>query len=96
MPHFLPIIQNPSGGKDMSKRTVDGLINMAIVNPSQHRMIDGLIKDVSKGSKKDSMEPIVARGSAVGAPTMMSGSRPGVYNPKTKRPAGMLLPVGQN
>jgi len=96
MPHNLPIIQDPSEGKDMSKRTVDGLIDMAIVNPNQHRMIEGLIVDVSKGDKKDSMEPIVARGSAVGAPTMMPGSRPGVYNPKTKRPAGMLLPVGQN
>ena len=96
MPHNLPIIQNPSEGKDMSKGVVDGLIDMAIVNPSQHRMIDGLIKDVSKGDKKDSMEPIVARGSAVGAPTMLPGSRPGAYNPKTKRPAGRLMPVGQN
>jgi hypothetical protein len=92
----LPIIKNPSGDSSLPKKVIDGLINTAIINAAQHRYIDGLITHADKGMGKSSLEPIRAEGSYVGAPTMPASKSKPVFAPKTKTPAGMIMPVGQN
>ncbi len=94
--NFPPIIQHPSGDAMMPRKVVDGLIDMASVNPGQERMIDGLIRNPSEGSEKAMERPIRAEGSYVGAPTIMAGHMPKAYAPKTKTKLGVRMPVGQN
>ena len=91
-----PIIQNPSGDAGLPKNVVEGLLNNAVVNVGQMHMIDGLITDSSRGGNEASEAPIVAVGSYVGAPTMPRGASMKARNPKTSKPAGMMLPVGQS
>lgn len=91
-----PIIMNPSGVKATPKAVMTGLLNTALLFPQQHQMVDGLIKDPSRGSEKAEEAPIRARGSAVGAPTLPRGSGVPAFNPKTKGHPGVLYPVKQN
>jgi hypothetical protein len=91
-----PIIQNASGDAGLPRNVVEGLLNNAVVNVGQMKMIDGLISDSSRGGDKASQAPIVATGSYVGAPSMPRGASIKARNPKTSKPAGQMLPVGQN
>lgn len=91
-----PIIQNASGDAGLPRNVVEGLLNNAIVDVGQMKMIDGLIVDSARGGKEASQAPIVATGSYVGAPTMPRGASIKARNPKTSKPSGQMLPVGQN
>lgn len=91
-----PIIYNPSGVKATPKAVMTGLLNTALLFPSQHQAVDGLLLNTSRGAEKASEEPIRARGSAVGAPTMPKGHHVPAFNPKTKTIPGVRYPVQQN
>jgi len=91
-----PIIYNPSGVKATPKAVMTGLLNTALLFPSQHQMVDGLILNTSKGAEKASDDPIRARGSAVGAPTLLKGQNVPAFNPKTKTIPGVRYPVKGN
>jgi hypothetical protein len=94
--NHLPIIQDPSNSKSLSREVIDGLINTALINPKQVEYVDGLITHEAAGAKKASLEPIRAVGSYVGAPVAPAGKSVGVYAPKTKTHPGIRYPVGQN
>lgn len=91
-----PIILNPSGVKSTPKAVMTGLLNTALLFPSQHQMVDGLLLNTSRGAEKASQDPIRARGSAVGAPTIPRGQNVPAFNPKTKTTPGVLYPVKNN
>jgi len=93
------IIQNPSNGGGLPKPIMEGLISQGIKSSTQAKYIDGLIHDPSDGAMSAEKAPVVAVGSAVGAPEVPKGhsnyySKP--RNPRTRgSPDGTLLPVGQ-
>lgn len=94
------IIQNPSNGGGLPKPIMEGLISQGIKSSTQAKYIDGLIDDPSSGSGGAEKAPVVAVGSAVGAPEVRRGGHTyetKARNPKSRGgPDGVLLPVGQN
>jgi hypothetical protein len=89
------VIENTSAGA-MKHTPIDGMVDSALLLPSQRRAVDGLITDTSTRSGMSMKEPIRAEGSYVGAPTMPVGHKMKAYAPKTHSPAGHRMPVGQN
>jgi hypothetical protein len=89
------VIENTSAGT--RKHTpIDGMVDSALLLPSQRQMVDGLILDTSTRSEMSQREPIRAEGQYVGAPTMPTGGKVKAFAPKTTHPAGRRMPVGQN
>jgi hypothetical protein len=82
------VIKNPSVARNEKKAHLDGLIDMS-VSSRQKQYIDGLI---NSPSRNDSLEPIKAEGSAVGAPTIPKGKKVKIAPMKTKEVPGLVEP----
>lgn len=89
----MPIIENPAGDKKLPKAILDGILHSRLPSKT-YQMMDGLL--VPKPRKTSEIAPIRAVGSAVGAPVIHRGERVGPPVPKTRRPIGGLMPIGQN
>jgi len=89
------VIENTSAGA-MKHTPIDGMVDSAMLMPSQRRMVDGLITDTSTHAGTSMKDPIRAEGSYVGAPAIPKGHHVPAHNPKTRHPAGHRMPVGQN
>ena len=93
----MPIVHNPSKQGRVAASVRSGIVMGA--SSRQYQMMEGLLHGGSKGGDKASEAPIVAEGSAVGAPVMKKGgSKKSVAppTPATKEPKGMVYPVGQS
>lgn len=93
--HPLSVIQDTSAGMKHNK-SIEGLVDSAMLFPSQREAVDGLIQDTSSRSGTAELAPVRAQGSAVGAPTLPKGSSVKAYAPATRGTPGKRMPVGQN
>jgi hypothetical protein len=94
---MMPIVNNPSKQGRIPASVRSGVVLGA--SSRQYQMMEGLLVGGSKGGEKASEAPIVAEGSAVGAPVMKKGgSKKSVAppTPATMSPKGQLYPVGSS
>jgi hypothetical protein len=95
MQTHLPLATPSAKQPEMSKTVHSGIVRNATVR--QYAMMEGLVKDPSEPGTRDRLEPIVAEGQYVGAPTMPKGSKkPAMRGPKGGFKAGQVKVVGQN
>jgi len=83
--------------KSMSSAVRSEMVDLRATG-RQIYMIDGLIHDTGKGSDDAMLEPIVARGQAIGsgAPVKKRGQPVSAFSPRTPSHLGQYKVVGQN
>jgi len=89
---------NPTEHKvKFSKPVLEEMVDLRITGSQKH-MIDGLIHDTGKGREVSMLEPIIARGQAMGtgAPTKKKGQSISSFSPRTHYTVGQYRVVGQN